>query len=381
MSTDALKSALLTSTFDQVDDEKIAVHAEDVDNGSGIDFALHFFEPVAGSSYLFKLLPNPGGDYVTHRQAYKKLPDPERKGKTFHYISSGNAATCEALELFFDLYAKGKDGDAVAEKKWKNYLSSSREACVKIQVLQSPKQEEIGMIRLLRFHTTGPSTIIADLVNEKLNPSEAKIKQGFEREDIFDIFESSCLSVECTEKTFDGGIKGRDYSGSAWAPKKQGAIAILEDGKTHQFTPADKPNVETPEIAPFFEAFATELTNENYSTFKYFGYREPSDPKNSEEDKKYLEGVFKKVSEIIPVIRDKSLAEIAAYGKKEAAKTNGATSDDAKNVMAESMPDELAGSVMNQAATEGETVKEKTDAPAPDQNGQTNSDVNAVLNS
>ena len=113
---DALKNAFLQSTF-EIYGENIAVKAEDVQQNGGIDFSKHYFEAKVGSTYLIKFLPNIGGDPIVHRSLYKNLPDPERKGKTFHYVSSGNAKTCKALDLFFELFALKKDGDAIADKK------------------------------------------------------------------------------------------------------------------------------------------------------------------------------------------------------------------------------------------------------------------------
>ena len=143
----ALEAALMGPSFDVNSNETIAVKAEDVQTG-GIDYSLHFFEPRVGETYLIKFLPNPGGELITHRQVYKDLPDPERRGKTFHYISSGNSNSCKALELFFELNSKKKEGDAVAEKKIEKYLSRTNQGCCKIQILQSPKPEEIGQIPL-----------------------------------------------------------------------------------------------------------------------------------------------------------------------------------------------------------------------------------------
>lgn len=363
---DALQSALLGPSFDVNSDEVIAVKAEDVQQGGGIDFSKHYFEPRVGETYLIKLLPNPGGELITHRSVYKSLPDPERKGKTFHYISSGNAKTCPALELFFELNAKKKEGDAVAEKKIEKYLSRTNQGCVKVQILQSPKAEEVGMIRMMSFATFGPNATVANLINLKMNPTKDQIKQGYEREDIFNLFESSVMSLVCEEATYDG-IKGRDFTKSSWAPKKRGAIAIKEDGTTREFKATDvKDGKLTAEVKEWFDAFLKNFNNPDYDIFRYFAYKEVGDPRMDKETADYVKSVWDKVNEIIPVIRDKSLAEIANYGKKEV-KTEGKDGDGKKsgtNVLAESVPDELAGSVM---AAAGDSEKKKAAAPADDE--------------
>lgn len=363
---DALQSALLGPSFDVNSDEVIAVKAEDVQQGGGIDFSKHYFEPRVGETYLIKLLPNPGGELITHRSVYKSLPDPERKGKTFHYISSGNAKTCPALELFFELNAKKKEGDAVAEKKIEKYLSRTNQGCVKVQILQSPKAEEVGMIRMMSFATFGPNATVANLINLKMNPTKDQIKQGYEREDIFNLFESSVMSLVCEEATYDG-IKGRDFTKSSWAPKKRGAIAIKEDGTTREFKATDVKDCKlTDEAKEWFDAFLKNFNNPDYDIFRYFAYKEVGDPRMDKETADYVKSVWDKVNEIIPVIRDKSLAEIANYGKKEV-KTEGKDGDGKKsgtNVLAESVPDELAGSVM---AAAGDSEKKKAAAPADDE--------------
>lgn len=364
---DALQSALLGPSFDVNSDEVIAVKAEDVQQGGGIDFSKHYFEPRVGETYLIKLLPNPGGELITHRSVYKNLPDPERKGKTFHYISSGNAKTCPALELFFELNAKKKEGDAVAEKKIEKYLSRTNQGCVKVQILQSPKAEEVGTIRMMSFATFGPNATVANLINLKMNPTKDQIKQGYEREDIFNLFESSVMSLVCEEATYDG-IKGRDFTKSSWAPKKRGAIAVKEDGTTREFKATDvKDGKLTAEAKEWFDAFLKNFNNPDYDIFRYFAYKEVGDPRMDKETADYVKSVWDKVNEIIPVIRDKSLAEIANYGKKEV-KTEGKDGDGKKsgtNVLADSIPDELAGSVM---AAAGDSVKKETAAaPADDE--------------
>lgn len=366
---DALSAALLGPSFDVNSEEKIAVKAEDVQQGGGIDFSKHFFEPRVGETYLIKLLPQkPGEELVNHRSVYKNLPDPERKGKSFHYISSGNAKTCPALDLFFELNAKKKEGDAVAEKKIEKYMSRTNQGCVRIQILSSPKAEEIGTVRMFSFATFGPNATVSNLINMKLNPTKEQIAQGYEREDIFNLFESSVMSIVCTEAVYDG-IKGRDFTSSSWAPKKRGAISINDENKTREFKASDIKNGSlTDEAKPWFVMFLKKfMQNPDYDIHRYFSYKPIDDPKMDKETSDYVNNVWNKVNEIIPVIRDKSLAEIAAYGKKDTSDATKAGSDKAKgtNVLADSIPDELAGSVMS--AVNAKTKAPVSDAPVDDE--------------
>ena len=368
-SLDALQSALLGPSFDVNSEEKLTVKAEDVQNG-GIDYSKHFFEPRVGETYLLKFLPNPGGDLITHRSVYKHLPDPDRKGKTFHYISSGNAKTCKALELFFELNALKKEGDAVAKAKIDKYLTRTNQGCCKVQILSSPKKDEIGQIRLFVFATFGPNATVANLISQKLNPTKEQIEQGYEREDIFNIFSSSCLSLVCEEAVYDG-IKGRDFTKSGWAPKKQGAIAINEQGETRRFVASDLVDGKlSDEAKPWFDVFIKQFNNPDCDVYKWFSYKSPDDERlaDDKDTRDYIQSTFDKVAEIVEVIRNKSLAEIANYGRK--AKDDKDVNDDSKkNVLAESIPDELK----DIKGAETETTETKSTASDDDE-------VEAILN-
>jgi len=355
-SNDVLKNAFLQSTVS--DETTIAVKAEDVQQNNGIDFSKHYFEAKTGSSYLIKFLPNPGDSPIVHRSVYKNLPDPERKGKTFHYVSSGNAKTCKALDLFFELNSLKTSGDAIAEQKIKKYLGKTNQGCCKIQILQSPIAEEVGTVRMITFATFGPNATIANLLNTKLNPTPEQIKQDFEKEDVFNIFGSSVMSLVCEEAVYDG-TKGRDFTKSSWAPKKRGAIAKLEDGTTHEFKGVDLVDgAITEKVEPFFNAFVKLVTAEDYDIRNYFSYKEVDDARNTKDTNEYLKNVNAKIDEIIPVIREKSLMEIAAYGKASTTQSTGNApkADKAKDVMADSIPDELANSVMSKGNDEVDDI-------------------------
>lgn len=373
-SLDALEAALMGPSFDVNSSEQIAVKAEDVQQG-GIDYSMHFFEPRVGETYLVKFLPNVGGELITHRQVYKNLPDPQRKGKSFHYISSGNAKTCPALELFFELNQLKKAGDAVAAKKIEKYMSRTNQGCCKVQILSSPKKEEIGQIRLLVFATFGPNATVANLLNQKMNPTKEQIEQGFEREDVFNIFESSVMSIVCKEAVYDGQ-KGRSFEASVWAPKKRGAIAVMPDGSTHEFSLKDKTEDGklTEDATPFFKQFAQNLSSPDVDVFTWFSYKTPDDPRLDKETAEYVKNVFAKLNEIVPVIREKSLADIAKYGKTEGSSDAKSTEgkNDNGNVLQDSIPDELKGSAM----AGGDVSNDAAD------NGSTgDADVDSILNS
>lgn len=382
----ALESAFLQKTV--TEETKMAVKAEDIETGSSLNFEEHFFEPQPGHTYQIKFLPNPGGEALTHRGMYGKLPDPTRKGKTFKYISSGDASTCLALELFFDLNKLKKDGDDLAEKKIKKYMGKTNQAGAKIQILKSSDEKyKTGDIRIFGFSTFGQNAHIANLVDQKLNPTPAMIEDGEIKEDIFDIFESSILNIECNEADFDGQ-KGREYSKSSWLKTKKGAIGIIfdeEDGKikeAKQFDAScrnDDGSVKE-EIIPFFRAFVKHAMNTKYCIHNMFAYKKPGDAKNSDETEKYIKSVFKKVEEIIPIIRDaKSIDEIANYGKADtSSSSNTEKPDNAKNVMAEAVPEELAGSVLDKAG-EVEGEKPSTDKPVEEKTGSDT--VTDILNS
>jgi hypothetical protein len=380
-----LAEALLHSTMKE--GEKMVVKAEDIEQNSGIDFSKHFFEPEIGGTYLLKFLPNLNGDAIAHRSVYKRLPDPERKGNTFHYISSGSAKTCPVLSLFFELNDLKKNGNAEAAEKIKKYLAKTNQGCCEVQILQSPKKEDIGNIRMFSFATFGPNATVANLLDSKVNPSKTQIEQGFKIEDVFNIFSSNVMSLVCTEASYDG-IKGRDFTKSCWVPdQKRGAIGIITDEKTgevktHVFVPEDLVNgAIIPEVVPFFEAFSQQLLNPDYDIHTYFEYKEVGDTRVNKETQEYLVNLNKKVEEIIPVIRDYSLPEIANYGKAKAVNAGSEQKpDSAKSIMNESIPDELANSIMNQQADAPKTeVKKETTSSAKNETSEDKS-IDDIIN-
>lgn len=359
---DALDEALLGPSFDVTSDELIAVKAEDIQQGSDFDYSKHFFEPQPGSSYLIKFLPNPRDvkGLITHRSLYRSLPDPDRRGKTFRYISSGSANTCKVLSLFFDLNDAKKSGDAIAKAKIDKYLARTQQACTLVQILSSPNKEEIGQVRLFVYSTFGPNAHIANLINQKLNPTKAQIDAGFEREDIFNIFESSVLSVICEEANYNG-VKGRDYSKSVWAPKPKGAFVQLEDGSIHTFSKADIQDGKLVEsVIPAFTEFKKVITNEDYDVKKHFAYKEVTDPTLDEETLTYLKQVNDKVDRVVEIIRNKSLAEIAMIGKVE----EGDNTEQG-SVLQNSIPEELKD-VLG-AETSAETKSETSTTSVDDE--------------
>lgn len=287
----------------------------------GHDFTLTYLQPQPGESWVLKVLPNIEntngadlqGNIGTH-SVYKKLPDPDRAGKTFRYTSSGNSDTCPALALFFDLYKKGEDGDILAKQKYKKHLPSSNEACVVVQVISGPKPEDTGKIRLLVYHTSGVGTDIANLMKNKLAPVNKRLKP----ENIFDLFGSSLLYLECVLQKFAEGGEGRSFAASSWSTdEKSGALLPMNDGT---WVPLSKDLID-PATRDFKdpahrEAFAKliEMTKDtNISIHNQFSYKTATDPRNTESTSKYVKDTYEKMMRVIPIIRDaQSLDEIDA---------------------------------------------------------------------
>jgi hypothetical protein len=376
-----LKSTLLKSTFDDPE-SKVIVKAEDAQVNASVDFGKIYFQPEYGKTYDIKLLPNLGEDPVVTHQVYKNLPDPDRKGKTFRYISSGNSKTCDVLQLFFDLNNLQKQGDVIAEQKIKKYLGKANEACVSVQVLASDKPEEIGIYRLFSFSNFGLNAYVSKLIDAALNPSEKDIKDGeAKREDLFNIFDSLILRLVCEKSTFPDPTtgqprEGRDFSKSKWLKKRGGAIAVwTEEGsdekKTYQFKAEDYVDGKftSKEAEYAFDKLAEALGHEDLSVRNWFMYTPLDHPKNSERTNDYLKQVLKKVEEIVPVIRDLSLKEIANYGRKDTSEgkegEGEAKGDKATNIYDAAIPDELKGSTVFESEGLKKPKEEKKETKTP----------------
>jgi hypothetical protein len=373
---DALMAAMLTKKSDVSQ----AVKAEDIPLGGGMDYSLIFFEPQVGKSYTLKLLRNleattlAGNNDIIHRKVYKNLPDPTRRGKTFQSVSSNNAKTDKVLDLFFELHNLKKAGDALATLKIDEILGVTNQGCCAVQVLESPDADQIGIVRLFTFSTFGPNATIANLIDEKLNPSEAKQKQGFEKEDIFDPFGSTALFIQCDEATYEDR-KGRDFTKSAFTKNVRGPWVKLEDGTEHVFSQADKNEDGTlkPEVLPYFKALIALMTRPEMSIHNYFAYKAVNDPKNTEDTNKYLLDLALKIDEIIPVIRNaKSIAEIKNYGVVSSSAESGDSAQtisgaSAADILKNSAPTELAGSILASGTQPAQTQQTApvAETPAP----------------
>lgn len=354
---DAMAAAFLHSSSD----EPLIVKAEDIQQeGGGINYSEIFFEPVPGESYTIKFITNPFGEKLTHRSVYKSLPDPKRKGKTFQFVSSGSAKTCPVLELFFELHALKKGGDALATKKIDEYLGRKNQACAIIQIQSSAKSEEIGMYRLFTFPTYGPNPTIANLINAVSNPTDAQIREGEVKEDLFDIFDSIALIVECEEAEYEG-VKGRDFAKSSWSKKRRGAFISYENeaGEKVRYDFNDKEKLSTPEAKEAFGKLIEKLREPNLSVHNYFAYKPLGHEMTDEDTEKYLVDVNAKVAEIVPIIKNaNSIAEIAQYGIA-VAETQGTDSAQmiggakASDILKDSAPSELASSILGNSSNEG----------------------------
>ena len=182
------------------------------------------------------------------------------------------------------------------------------------------------------------------------------------------------MSLVCEKATYEGK-EGRDFSKSGWAPKHKGAISINENGESRQFTEKDYVDGKlTEEAKPWFQAFLKQFNNPNIDIKKYFAYKSGDEPELDDETRNYVKSTMEKVKEIVPVIRDCSLQEIANYGKKETTSTTDSNKKaKSKNVMEESIPDEMTGSPLA-AASEN--------APKATQHAEGDDDeVNSILNS
>lgn len=368
--TDDLMSAFLQTEIT----EDVIVKAEDIPMGTGMNFSEIFFEPQVGKTYRVKFVKNPKGSDITHRKIYKGLPDPERRGKSFHHVSSGNATTDPALELFFELHKLKKDGNALAEKKIKDYMSSTNQSASLVEILTSDDAEiKPGEFRMWAFSNYGPNATIANLIDSKVNPSEAEIEDGAKKENIWNIFGSSIMLVQVHESSYDGNV-GRDFTKSKWTEKKQGVSVKMDDNSTFVFDESNIVNGKiTSEALPAFQKLLNILSQPNLSIHDYFAYKSVDDVKNTPETTEYLKKVSAKLDKIIPIIRDAtSIEEIQnACSVDTSTPVAGKDKNTGTNILAESIPDELKGSVLDQGNSE---VKEqpKTDS--------TNSEASSILN-
>jgi hypothetical protein len=378
----------LASAFIHSGEEQIIVKAEDLPmDGSGIDYKKSFFEPQVGKSYTVKLITNLGGDSITHRRVYKDLPDPKRKGKKFHYVSSGSAKTCEALQLFFDLNNLKKEGNALATQKIEKYMGATNQGAVIIQVLSSPDAEEIGIYRIMTFSTYGPNATIANLIEKKVNPTKEMLDNGYVKEDVFNIFGSNALIIQCEEAEYEGQ-KGRDFSKSEFSKNIRSAFVeyVNEAGENIKYTFSPDDIVDgkiKPEVLPHFKQLIAKLQNPDISIHNLFAYKKIGDPKNTEDTEKYLKLLEEKIAEIIPVIKNAtSIAQIEQYGvtDPDAKKSDSATmigSAKAEDILKTSAPNELASSILNDT-----DVSEAAQVIAPAEPvASSNPDVDDILNS
>lgn len=347
-------SDLMSAFLDTELSETVIVKAEDIPMGSGMNFSEIFFEPQVGKTYRVKFVKNPKGADINHRKIYKSLPDPERRGKSFHHVSSGSAATDPALELFFELHKLKKDGNALAEKKIKDYMSSTNQSCSIVQVMTSDDEAiKAGEYRLWVFSNYGPNATVANLIDSKVNPSSAEIEDGAKKENIWNIFGSSIMLVQVGESNYEGNV-GRDFTKSKWTEKRSGVSVKLDDNSTYSFSDEDIVNGKLrPEAIPAFNKLIEILSQPNLSIHDYFSYKTVDDVKNTPETTEYLKKVNEKLAKIIPVIKNAtSIEEIQNACNVDSSSSAGdKEKNTGTNILAESLPEELQGSVIDQAAS------------------------------
>ena len=338
--------------------KQVVVKAEDLTE-DGRDWSETFFEPQIGESYTVKFLMNLSPlDNLVHRNLYNKLPDPKRKGKSFNYVSSNSASTCKALELFFELYELKKNGNVLAEQKIEKYLGRRQQGASLIQIISSPNKADIGKIRIYAFPNSGEKATIANLINEKQNPTKTQIENGYEVEDIFALTPTSVMVIECVEGTYDG-IKGRDLTKSVWGKKEFGMriydgkegdenrniVYEFKDGDVDPETFAFKPEAEE----HFMKAIKL-LQDPAIDIVSQYAYKNAETEGLTEETLKYVIATQEKVDEVIPIIREAtSIGQIEAKLSTVAKDSGDAggveTIGDAKaeDILKESIP-ELDGS-------------------------------------
>lgn len=361
-----LSNDLMSAFLDTTVTEPIIVKAEDVPLGTGMNFSDIFFEPQVGKTYRVKFVQNPHGQNLSIRKVYKSLPDPTRRGKSFHHVSSGVAATDPALELFFELHKLKKDGDALAEKKIKDYMSSTNQACSIVQIVTSDDEDiKAGEYRLWVFSNFGPNATIANLIDSKVNPSAAEIEDGAVAENIWNIFNSSIMLVQVGESEYDGQ-KGRDFTKSKWTEKKTGVSVKMDDNSTYTFSEEDNEGGKMrAEAIPAFKKLIEILNRPNLSVHNYFSYKVIDDPKNTPETNEYLKKVDEKLATIIPIIKNaKSIEEIQQACTVDTTTSNdsNAAKNTGTNILAESLPEELQGSVIDTNTSKPTTDSSNSEA-------------------
>lgn len=360
MSQEVIQNDLMSAFLETGISEKVVVKAEEIEyGGGGINFKEIFFEPQPGKSYVIKLVKNPNGDDLTHRKIYKRLPDPDRRGKTFQYIQDPSTVkTDPVLQLFFDLNTEKKAGNALAEKKIKDYLSQTNQGCTIVQIVKSNDDDyKPGEFKLFVFSTFGPNATIANLINEALNPTQAQIDDGVKPNNLWNVFGSKQIFVEVGESEYDG-IKGRDFTKSKLSNKEIGVMVPFEDGSTHTFS--EKDILETNE-----QGVATKITDEamralkrlteimqdeKLSVHNYFAWKAIDDPRNTDSTNEYLKKVLDKVGRIIPIIREaKTIESILNACAEDTSAPSENKDDKSKNILSESIPAELAETMMGEA--------------------------------
>lgn len=368
---------LLSAYLDTSVSENTIVKAEDLPLGSGMNFSEIFFEPQVGKTYRVRFVKNPLGSDLVTRKVYKKLPDPERRGKSFQHVSSGDAKTDPALNLFFELHKMKKDGDALAAKKIDDYLSSTNQAASIVQVTTSDDDDiKAGEFRIWAFSNYGPNATIANLIDKRVNPTAAQIEDGEVKENIWNIFDGPVLLVQVTESTYDGQ-KGRDFTTSDWTKKRQGVAVKLDDESTHTFSNDDIVDGKLTEAATTaFHKLIEVLKGPNLSIHNFFSYKTVDNPLNTPETTEYLKKVQEKLATIIPVIKDapsiEAIQAACAVDTSTTHDTSGKEKNTGTNILAESLPDELKGSIIDQAgASDTPTETSKTDS--------SNSEANSIL--
>jgi hypothetical protein len=189
-------------------------------------------------------------------------------------------------------------------------------------------------------------------------------KAGAVAENIWNIFNSSIMLVQVGESEYDGQ-KGRDFTKSKWTEKKTGVSVKMDDNSTYTFSEEDNEGGKMrAEAIPAFKKLIEILNRPNLSVHNYFSYKVIDDPKNTPETNEYLKKVDEKLATIIPIIKNaKSIEEIQqACTVDTSSNDSNTTKNTGTNILAESLPEELRGSVIDTNTSKPTTDSSNSEA-------------------
>lgn len=213
-------------------------------------------------------------DPLPKRYTYK-LPYPDNADRTYTFLSPSTVGKpCPVMQLFWDLNAAAKKGDATADAKKKN-LSRKRNRAVMVQIINDLKNPAMnGQFRILRF----PEGMELDkVIAAKLNPSEDDRKMGAEAVNVFDPVCSPLLILKCEK-----GQYGRDFSKSSWAPDKNNhgnmvPAKVDENGNILEYRMLTEADRQSPELRKHLTWLVEQLKEPEVSLKEQWLYKDPTE--------------------------------------------------------------------------------------------------------